>query len=78
MGSMTVMMASFRNQRVNTNSFRLILFGTICLLLSGSILALHTFVQPIGQAGIWVTASYTIAQYLITIGATERRLIHNG
>lgn len=78
LGSMMIMMASFRNQRVNTSSFKLILFGTVFFLLSGSILAVSKFVQPIGHATTWIMVSYTIAQYLITIGAAERKLIHNG
>lgn len=77
LGSMMIMMASFRNQRVNTSSFKLILFGTVFFLLSGSILAVSKFVQPISHATTWVMASYAIAQYLITIGAAERKLIHN-
>lgn len=78
LGSMMIMMASFRNERVNTSSFKLILFGTVFFLLSGSILAFNKFVQPIGHAATWIMVSYAIAQYLITIGAAERKLIHNG
>ncbi len=77
LGSMMIMMATFRNERVNTSSFKLILFGTICFLLSGSILAVNEFVMPLGQAAPLIMAGYTLAQYLITIGAAERKLIHN-
>ncbi len=76
--SMMMMMASFRNQRVNTSSFNLILFGAMLFLLSDSILAYNKFVQPVAYADIWIMATYMIAQYLITIGAVERKLIHNG
>lgn len=76
--SMMMMMASFRNQRVNPESFKLILFGAMLFLLSDSILAYNKFVQPIDHAGNWIMATYMIAQYLITIGAMERKLIHNG
>ena len=75
--SMMMMMASFRNLRVNTISFKLILFGAMFFLLSDSILAYNKFVQPINYAGIWIMATYMIAQYLITLGALERKLIHN-
>lgn len=75
--SMMMMMASFRNQRVNTNSFKLILFGAMFFLLSDSILSYNKFVRPIDHAGIWIMATYMIAQYLITLGAAERKLIHN-
>jgi uncharacterized membrane protein YhhN len=74
--SMMMMMASFRNLRVNTSSFNFILFGAMFFLLSDSILAYNKFVQPINYAGIWIMATYMIAQYLITIGAAERKLIH--
>lgn len=75
--SMMMMMASFRNLRVNTSSFKLILFGAMFFLLSDSILAYNKFVQPINYAGVWIMATYMIAQYLITMGALERKLIHN-
>lgn len=75
--SMMMMMASFRNQRVNTNSFNLILVGAMCFLLSDSILAYNKFVQPITYSGTWIMVTYMTAQYLITIGAIERKLIHN-
>jgi uncharacterized membrane protein YhhN len=75
--SMMMMMASFRNQRVNQESFKLILFGAMFFLLSDSILAYNKFIQPIDHAASWVMATYMIAQYLITIGAIERKLIHN-
>ena len=75
--SMMMMMASFRNQRVNPESFKLVLYGAMFFLLSDSILAYNKFVQPIGHAGNWIMATYMIAQYLITIGTIERKLIHN-
>lgn len=75
--SMMMMMASFRNQRVNAESFKLILFGAICFLLSDSILAYHKFVQPLDHAHSWIMSTYMMAQYLITTGALARKLIHN-
>ncbi|WEK21505.1 MAG: lysoplasmalogenase [Candidatus Pedobacter colombiensis] len=74
--SMMMMMASFRNLRVNSPSFKLILFGAMVFLLSDSILAYNKFVQHIDHSGTWIMATYMIAQYLITIGAVERKLIH--
>lgn len=75
--SMMMMMACFRNQRVNTSSFKLILFGAMFFLLSDAILAYNKFVVPIHYAGSWIMATYMIAQYLITLGGVERKLIHN-
>lgn len=75
--SMMMMMSCFRNQRVNNISFKLILFGAIFFLLSDGILAYNKFVSPISHSGVWIMASYMIAQYLITMGAVERKLLHN-
>lgn len=75
--SMMMMMASFRNQRVNAPSFKLILFGAVFFLFSDSILAYNKFVQPIPYAGSWIMATYMTAQYLITMGAIARQLLHN-
>lgn len=75
--SMMMMMACFRNQRVNAISFKLILFGALCFMLSDSILAYNKFVARIGYADVWIMGTYMIAQYLITSGAVERKLLHN-
>lgn len=73
--SFMMMMASFRNLRVNVISFRLILFGAMCFLISDSLLAYNKFVQPFNYAHLLIMATYMTAQYLITIGAIERKLI---
>lgn len=75
--SMMTMMACFRNQRVNPSSFKLILTGALFFLLSDGILAYNKFISPIPYSGSWIMASYMIAQYLITMGAIERKLLHN-
>ncbi|ACU04397.1 lysoplasmalogenase [Pedobacter heparinus] len=75
--SMMMMMACFRNQRVNSSSFKLILFGALFFVFSDGILAYNKFVSPISHSGVWIMASYMIAQYLITMGAVERTLLHN-
>lgn len=74
--SLMMMMAAFRNQRVNKSSFILVLFGAICFLASDSVLAIHKFVQPFEHAGVWIMGTYMTAQYLITMGAVDRKLIH--
>ncbi|RZM27294.1 MAG: lysoplasmalogenase [Pedobacter sp.] len=73
--SFMMMMASFRNLRVNAISFRLILFGAMFFLISDSLLAYNKFVQPFSYANLLIMATYMIAQYLITIGTVERKLI---
>lgn len=73
--SLMVMMSAFRNERVNTGSFRLIFIGALCFLLSDSILAYNNFVAESPLTGVCIMATYMIAQYLITIGGIERQLI---
>nr|WP_068892611.1 lysoplasmalogenase [Pedobacter panaciterrae] len=73
--SLMMMMAAFRNMRVNKISFNLILFGAMFFLISDSILAYNNFVSSFNLGGLLIMATYMIAQYLITIGGIERQLI---
>ena len=74
-GALMVMMAAFRNQRVNTFSFRLILCGAVCFMISDAVLAGNRFVAHFSGADLIVMFSYMLAQYLIVMGAVERKLI---
>lgn len=67
-------MAVNRKGRVNTISFNLIFFGSILFIISDSVLAYDKFVAPIRFSGIAIISTYMIAQYLITMGALERKL----
>lgn len=75
--SLMMMMAAFRNQRVNVISFNLILFGALFFLISDATLAYNKFVKGFDFAGLLIMATYMIAQYLITIGGIERKLRNN-
>ena len=72
--SLMAIMATNRKSRVNTISFNLIFYGAILFLISDSVLAYNKFVSPVRFAGIWIMATYMLAQYCITIGAIERKL----
>lgn len=72
--SMMAIMAVNRKGRVNLFSFKLIFYGAILFLISDSILAYNKFVQPIPYAGLSIMSTYMLAQFLITIGAIERKL----
>lgn len=74
--SMMVMMACFRNLRVNVLSFNLILIGALLFMLSDAILAYDKFVQPFSAGSVVIMATYMAAQYLIIIGASERKLLN--
>ncbi|RYZ48704.1 MAG: lysoplasmalogenase, partial [Sphingobacteriales bacterium] len=73
--SFMMMMAAFRNQRVNTLSFNLILVGAMFFVLSDALLAINKFSQAFNHAHLFIMVTYMAAQYLITIGAIERKLI---
>ncbi len=57
-----------RRQRVSEESFRWAFGGAICFVLSDSILALHSFVQPSVVARVALMTLYIAAQYAIARG----------
>lgn len=74
--ALLVMMASFRNQRVNPASFRLVLAGVFFFILTDAILAAAWLIDFSYLSWLLITAGYMISQYLIILGGVERRLIH--
>jgi uncharacterized membrane protein YhhN len=76
--SMMVMMAAFRNQRVNKESFQLILIGAVLFMLSDAFVAYDKFIYSFYGSHLIIALSYISAQYLITLGAVERQLVHKG
>ncbi|WP_442587179.1 lysoplasmalogenase [Pedobacter sp. AW31-3R] len=73
--ALLVMMASFRNQRVNAISFNLILSGAILLVFSTAALAYSHFIQPFQLNDTVVMVTYMAAQYLLILGGVERQLL---
>jgi hypothetical protein len=74
--ALLAMMAAFRNQRVNPLSFKTVLAGVICFILTDGLFAHIHFIGSFRQSAIYLSAIYMIAQYLIIVGGVERRLIH--
>ena len=72
--SIMAILAGYRYKRVNLLSFRLIYFGALFFVISDSALAYNKFVEPFSYSGVLIMATYMIAQYLITIGAIERKV----
>lgn len=72
--SVMAILAGYRYKRVNLLSFRLIYLGAIFFVISDSALAFNKFVQPYSFAGFLIMSTYMIAQYLITMGAIERKV----
>ncbi len=61
-----------REQKVNRQSFLLVLVGAILFVLSDSMIAINKFTQPFELARIAIMSSYITAQYLIAIGCTRQ------
>jgi uncharacterized membrane protein YhhN len=72
--SVMAILAAYRYKRVNLLSFRLILFGAVFFVISDAALAFNKFVDPFSFAGILIMSTYMVAQYLITMGAIERKV----
>lgn len=72
--SVMAILAAYRYKRVDLSSFRLILFGAVFFVISDASLAFNKFVEPYPFAGILIMSTYMLAQYLITIGAIERKV----
>ncbi|MBM3402656.1 MAG: lysoplasmalogenase [Bacteroidetes bacterium] len=75
--SVMAILAAYRYKRVNLLSFRLICWGAIFFVLSDSALAFGKFVEPYSYSGVLIISTYMIAQYLITMGTIERKVILN-
>ena len=74
--ALLVMMASFRNQRVNALSFKLILGGVVLLVITDALAAQVYFAGEFYSSGLLISAVYMLAQYLIISGGVERKLVH--
>ena len=70
--SIMAILAGYRYQRINLLSFQLILTGAIFFIVSDALLAINKFVESFLYSGVFIMATYMIAQFLITIGALER------
>jgi uncharacterized membrane protein YhhN len=73
--SVMAILAAYRYRRVNLLSFRLICFGAVFFVISDSALAFRKFVEPYSFAGILIMSTYMIAQFLITMGTIERKVV---
>lgn len=58
-----------RKNRVDTDSFHLIFYGSLLFVLSDSLIALNKFLFAIPYGGLWVMLTYMLAQYLIMRGS---------
>lgn len=70
--SLMAILAGYRYGRVNLLSFQLIFTGAILFIISDTLLAINKFVSPFQYSGVFIMATYMVAQYLITMGTLER------
>lgn len=70
--SIMAILAGYRYRRVNISSFRLVYLGAVFFVISDSTLAYNKFVEPFAFSGMIITATYMLAQYLITVGVIGR------
>ena len=73
--SIMAILSGYRYRRVNLLSFRLICFGASFFVISDAALAYMKFVEPYSFAGILIMLTYMIAQFLITLGTIERKVV---
>ena len=73
--SIMIILTGYRYKRVNLSSFTLIYAGAIFFVISDSILAYNKFVVPFTYSGVLIISTYMSAQYLITVGTIERKVL---
>jgi uncharacterized membrane protein YhhN len=60
--------ALFRYGRTSPVSFWMVFGGAVLFMLSDSILAINKFLELLPNAGFWIMATYSAAQYMIVKG----------
>jgi uncharacterized membrane protein YhhN len=69
----TLMGIRASERKVSDRSYQLVLIGAILFILSDSLIALSKFVVTIPLSGLWIMATYVVAQYLIIQGLLVSR-----
>ncbi len=71
------MMAVYRYGKVPYKSYRPVFAGALFFVLSDSLIALNKFSFPIYWAGVWIMATYCLAQYLIVVGMIRQERVRD-
>jgi uncharacterized membrane protein YhhN len=61
-----------RKEKVNPQSYQMVLLGAILFVVSDSMIAINKFTQPFELARVAIMTSYITAQYLIVIGCIRQ------
>jgi uncharacterized membrane protein YhhN len=68
-----VLNALFRFGHTSTSSFAMVFFGATLFMISDSLIAVDKFLEPIAFSGLWIMATYTVAQYFIVQGLIRHK-----
>ena len=69
----TLMGIRASERKVSDKSYQCVLIGAILFIISDSLIALSKFVVDIPLSGLWIMATYVVAQYLIVQGLLVSR-----
>ena len=75
--ALTLVVAWYRKNQTNADSFQLVVLGAALFVISDSILAINRFSHTIPYAGVAVMSTYIIAQWLIVNGLLKHKKIEN-
>jgi uncharacterized membrane protein YhhN len=75
--ALTLVVAWYRKNQTNADSFQLVVLGAALFVISDSILAINRFSHTIPYAGVAVMSTYIIAQWLIVNGLLKHKKINN-
>jgi len=67
-----VVAAVNRKEKVNPQSFQLVLMGAIIFVVSDTMIAINKFTQPFELARVAIMSAYITAQYLIALGCVRQ------
>lgn len=66
--TITLMGIKAMERQTNSKSYQFVLIGAITFIASDSLIALNKFAFDIPFSGVWIMATYIVAQYLIVEG----------
>lgn len=70
-----VLAAMYRYGRTTTESFWMVFGGAFFFMVSDSLLAINKFYSPIEMSGVWIMATYSLAQFMIVQGLIDHKKI---
>jgi uncharacterized membrane protein YhhN len=75
--AISVMAICASERKVNSESYRMVLFGAILFMISDSLIAIDKFAFPIPISTFLIMSTYIMAQYFIAVGFLNRNKQQN-